>query len=134
MKLSRPSVAHAALAAAGTALLLWQVHATAQGSSAGVTITSSDCTAAKVGTSVEPSAIGERVRAVTLAEPSWVEAANNVPAYCRVNGIIAPVDTSPTARPINFSVVLPASWTRRAAQLGGGGMNGVIPNLTADAG
>ena len=26
--------------------------------------------------------------------------------------------------------MLPASWIRRAAQLGGGGMNGVIPNLT----
>ena len=35
-----------------------------------------------------------------------------------------------TARPINFRVLLPASWNRRAAQLGGGGINGVIPNLT----
>ena len=32
-----------------------------------------------------------------------------------------------TARPINFRVVLPASWNRRAAQLGGGGMNGIMP-------
>ena len=77
-----------------------------------------------------PSAIGEPVRSVTLSAPSWVEAANGVPAHCRVNGSMAPVDTASTARPINFSVVLPASWSRRAAQLGGGGMNGVIPNLT----
>jgi hypothetical protein len=30
--------------------------------------------------------------------------------------------------------VLPAQWSRRAAQLGGGGMNGTIPNLTGGAG
>ena len=76
------------------------------------------------------SAIGEPVRSVTLSAPSWVEAANGVPAHCRVNGSMAPIDTASTARPINFSVVLPASWSRRAAQLGGGGMNGIVPNLT----
>jgi hypothetical protein len=53
-----------------------------------------------------------------------------VPAHCRIDGVLAPVDTAATARPINFRVILPASWNRRAAQLGGGGMNGVIPNLT----
>jgi feruloyl esterase len=46
---------------------------------------------------------------------------------------MAPVDTSSTARPINFRVALPASWSRRAAQIGGGGMNGSIPNLTGGA-
>src|SRR6185436_5718264 len=69
------------------------------------------------------------VRSVTLSAPSWVESANGVPAHCRVNGSMAPIDTASTARPINFSVVLPASWSGRAAQLGGGGMNGIIPNL-----
>ena len=49
---------------------------------------------------------------------------------CRIDGVFAPVGTAPTARPINFRVILPASWNRRAAQLGGGGINGVIPNLT----
>ena len=55
---------------------------------------------------------------------------NGIAAHCRVNGSIAPVDTHGTARPINFSVVLPATWSGRAAQLGGGGMNGFVPNLT----
>ena len=55
-------------------------------------------------------------------------------AYCRVNGTIAPVDASSTSRPFNFSVALSASWSGRAAQLGGGGMNGVIPNLTSGPG
>lgn len=95
-----------------------------------IRVTAAECTSAKVGTSIEPSAIGERVRAVTLAEPSWVEATTAVPAHCRVNGTMTPVDTAPTSRLINFSVVLPASWNHRSAQLGGGGMNGVVPNLT----
>jgi hypothetical protein len=95
-----------------------------------VVITASDCTVAKVGTSIEPSAIGEPVRAVTLSSASWVEAANNAPAHCRVDGFIAPVDTATTARPINFRVALPAAWGRRAAQIGGGGLNGAIPNVT----
>jgi feruloyl esterase len=119
-----------ACAAAVALLFAWRLGAAAQESGANALITAADCTAAKVGTSIAPSALGEPVRAVTLSEPTWVEAANNAPAHCRVNGSMAPVDTSPTSRPINFSVVLPASWSRRAAQLGGGGLNGVVPNLT----
>jgi feruloyl esterase len=94
------------------------------------TITTADCTTERLGTSVPPSAIGEPVRSVTLSAPSWVDTTGGVPAHCRVNGSMAPIDTASTARPINFSVVLPASWSRRAAQLGGGGMNGIVPNLT----
>jgi pimeloyl-ACP methyl ester carboxylesterase len=101
---------------------------------AAISITAVECTAAKVGTTIAASAIGEPVRAVTLAEPSWVNGANGLPAYCRVNGAIAPIDASPTSRPINFSVALPASWSRRAVQLGGGGMNGTIPILTGSPG
>ncbi len=93
-----------------------------------VVIAASDCTA-RAGTSVATSAIGEPVRSVTLS-PAWVDAAGPVPAHCRVDGVMAPVDTASTSRPINFRVVLPASWVRRSAQLGGGGLNGVIPNLT----
>ncbi len=94
------------------------------------TITGAECTAERLGATIAPSAIGEPVRSVTLSAPSWVEAVNGVPAHCRVNGSMAPIDTASTARPINFSVVLPATWSRRAAQLGGGGMNGIVPNLT----
>ena len=93
------------------------------------TITAADCTADRAGGSIAASAVGAPVRGITLAAPAWVEAAGAVPAHCRVDGVIAPVDTSATARPINFRVLLPASWSRRAAQIGGGGMNGIIPNL-----
>ena len=56
-------------------------------------------------------------------------------AQCVVDGSMAPVDKSPSARPINFRVVLPASWNHRAVHRGGGGMNGVIPQMTdADLG
>ena len=86
------------------------------------TLTAAECTAERLGATVATSAIGEPVRSVTLSAPSWVEATSGVPAHCRVNGSMAPIDTASTARPINFSVILPASWSRRAAQLGGGGM------------
>ena len=95
-----------------------------------VTISAADCVLEKVGTTIPIERIGEPVRRVTLAPPVWTEATANAPAYCRVDGVIDPVDPSPTARPINFGVALPAMWSRRAAQLGGGGMNGTIPGLT----
>ncbi len=90
-------------------------------------ITEADCTAAKLGSDIPPTAIGEPVSGVTLNAPVWTAAAGANPAYCSVKGAMAPVD--PNAKPINFQVVFPASWSRRAAQLGGGGMNGSIPNL-----
>jgi pimeloyl-ACP methyl ester carboxylesterase len=93
-------------------------------------MTPAECTAERLGATIASSAIGEPVRGVTLSAPSWVEAANGIAAHCRVNGSIAPMDTHSTARPINFSVVLPSTWSGRAAQLGGGGMNGFVPNLT----
>jgi feruloyl esterase len=95
-----------------------------------LTISSANCTSAKLGTGIPVSSIGEPVAAVTLAEPRWVDATGNAPAYCSIDGAMAPTDTSPNGRPINFRVVLPASWAGRAAQIGGGGMNGSIPGLT----
>jgi feruloyl esterase len=93
-------------------------------------ITAADCTAEKLGASIPASAIGEPVSAVTLDAPTWHEALNETPAYCRIEGSMAPIDKSPTARPILFGVVLPAEWSHRATQMGGGGMNGTIPGLT----
>jgi hypothetical protein len=93
-------------------------------------IPAEECTPARLGTEIPVAAIGEPVAGVTLAAPRWVAAAGAAPAYCSVDGAMAPTDKSPNGRPINFRVVLPASWTRHAVQLGGGGMNGSIPNLT----
>lgn len=96
-------------------------------------IAQSDCTAEKLGSSIPVSAIGEPVSGITLEAPVWTKAENAAPAYCTVNGVMAPVSKEPSSRPINFRVVLPASWSRRAVQLGGGGMNGMIPNLLGGA-
>ncbi|HSW38883.1 MAG TPA: tannase/feruloyl esterase family alpha/beta hydrolase [Acidobacteriota bacterium] len=92
-------------------------------------ITQADCTIEKLGTAIPVAAIGEPVSGVTLNAPVWTAAGDTSPAYCSVDGSMAPLSTEATARPINFRVVLPALWSGRAAQLGGSGMNGVIPNL-----
>jgi pimeloyl-ACP methyl ester carboxylesterase len=78
----------------------------------------------KVGTSIPASAIGEPVGSVKLYPPRWIEATEATPEYAVVEGSIFPVD--PNGWPINFRVLLPASWSRRAIQAGGGGMNGSI--------
>jgi hypothetical protein len=90
-------------------------------------ITEADCTAAKLGATIPTSAIGEPVSGVTLSAPVWTGVTNSATAYCSVKGAMAPVDAN--AKPINFQVVLPASWSRRAVQMGGAGINGTIPNL-----
>ena len=92
-------------------------------------ISEADCSAEKLGASIPINLIGEPVAGVTLAAPRWVPA-GAAPAYCSIDGAMAPVDKSAYGRPINFRVILPASWSRRAAQSGGGGFNGTIPNLT----
>ena len=79
---------------------------------------------AKVGTAVPVSALGEPAGSVKLYEPRWVDATENAPAYGVVEGSIFSVD--PKGWPINFRVLLPASWSQRAIHQGGGGMNGSI--------
>jgi pimeloyl-ACP methyl ester carboxylesterase len=98
------------------------------------TISAADCALGKLGMLVPASAIGEPVSAVTLSAPRWIPATDAVPAYCSVDGVMTPVDTGVSAKPINFRVVLPSSWNHRAAQFGGGGMNGTIPNLAGSVG
>jgi pimeloyl-ACP methyl ester carboxylesterase len=93
-------------------------------------ISAEECTPARLGTEIPVASIGEPVAGVSLAAPRWVAAAGAAPAYCSIDGAMAPTDKSPNGRPIKFRVVLPASWTQHAVQLGGGGMNGSIPNLT----
>ena len=83
-------------------------------------------TAERVGPSIPVDLIGEPVSAVNLKAPKWQEGPNG--GYGTVDGEILPID--PKAPPIHFRVALPAQWSHRSAQLGGGGMNGMIPNLT----
>jgi hypothetical protein len=101
----------------------------AQVAPADITITEADCTAAKLGTEIPVASIGEPVAGVTLAAPRWNPAAGQAPAYCSIDGAMAPLDKSPNGKPINFRVALPATWTRHSSQIGGGGLNGNIPGL-----
>lgn len=93
-------------------------------------ITQAQCAVDRLGTSIPVASIGEPVSGVTLDAPSWTAATATTPEFCAVTGSMAPIDRSATAQPINFRVVLPGTWNGRAMQLGGGGNNGVIPNLT----
>ena len=97
---------------------------------ANIVLTAANFTVEKVGTNIPASAIGEPVGGVTLSPPRWVEATANSVAYATVDGSIAPKD--PKGKPINFRVLLPASWSRRAIQMGGGGMNGTVPMLRGE--
>ncbi len=101
------------------------------GPGAARSIDEATCAAARLGTSMPISAIGEPVSAVTLEPPIWTAVTEVAPGFCSITGAMAPVDRSPTSQPINFRVVLPGAWHGRAMQIGGGGFNGVIPNLTA---
>lgn len=93
-------------------------------------ITAVDVTAEKVGSSIPTDAIGEPVGGVTLSAPRWMEATANSVAHAIVDGAILSED--PKGKPINFRVLLPASWSRRAIQVGGGGMNGMVPMLRGE--
>ena len=93
-------------------------------------ITAADVSVEKVGTNIPVSAIGEPVGGVTLSAPRWSDATPNSVAYATVDGAIAPKD--PKGKPINFRVLLPASWGRRAIQMGGGGMNGTVPMMRGE--
>ncbi len=106
-----------------TTLILAEMGVAGQNSSSkNIEITKNDIL--KAGTSIDVSAIGEPVGSVKLYTPRWVEATDVTPAYAVVEGSIFPVD--PNGWPINFRVLLPASWSHRAMQAGGGGMNGSI--------
>jgi hypothetical protein len=94
----------------------------AQTNSSNIVITKTDIE--KAGISIPASAIGEPVGSVKLYAPRWVEATATIPAYGVVEGSIMPVD--PNGWPINFRVLLPAAWSFRGMQQGGGGMNGTL--------
>ena len=75
------------------------------------------------------------IRSALSQEPAPLRAQDNAPtpaagiipatpAYCRVQGHIAPLD--PNAPNIEFQINLPQIWNGRTVQYGGGGFNGVL--------
>ncbi len=80
------------------------------------------------GLSIPSSSIALPTRGARVLSAEFVPANDALPAYCRVEGVIDPVD--PSAPPIRFRVNLPARWNGSAVHVGGGGYNGFVPTGT----
>lgn len=52
------------------------------------------------------------------------------PEHCLVSGEIAPID--PSAPSIRFRIALPVAWNGKVLMLGGGGLDGIIPDVTGN--
>lgn len=84
------------------------------------------------GTAIAAETIGLPTRGGRVLSSEWLgpvtSATLNAPEHCHVEGTIAPVD--PTAPEIVFELNLPAIWNGSALMLGGGGFDGVVPDVT----
>jgi len=65
---------------------------------------------------------GAEVQTATMVVASTANNPNG--EYCKVTGIVKP--KNPSSPNLEFEVNLPASWNRRALQMGGGGYNGTL--------
>ena len=83
------------------------------------------------GMRVPAESIGLPTTGATVQTSELTEATATLPAYCRADGIISPVD--PTAPNIRFRVNLPTAWNGRAMHFGGGGFNGTVVAATGGA-
>ena len=55
---------------------------------------------------INASAIGEPVAAVVIDAVTWEQGRQETQDWCKITGHMDPVDTSATARPINFAIGL----------------------------
>jgi feruloyl esterase len=86
--------------------------------------------AALTGMTIPAARIGLPTSGARIGKAAMVAAdAQGHPDYCLAVGEIAPIDRS--APNIEFNVGLPASWNGKAFMLGGGGVDGFIPDVTA---
>jgi feruloyl esterase len=79
------------------------------------------------GMAIPASAIGLPTSGADVQTAVMVAAsATNNPngEYCKVTGIVKP--KNPSSPGLEFEVNLPATWNRRALQMGGGGYNGTL--------
>jgi feruloyl esterase len=79
------------------------------------------------GMSIAASSIGLATSGAEVQSAAMVAAtAPNNPNgdYCKVTGIVKP--KNPSSPNLEFEVNLPATWNRRALQMGGGGYNGTL--------
>ena len=80
------------------------------------------------GTQVEAAAIALPTKGATVTTATFKVSTSTMPEHCLVSGTINSVD--PAAEPITYNVALPSTWNKRMVQLGGGGWDGFIPDVT----
>ncbi len=73
---------------------------------------------------ISAAAIGLPTGGGKVTSAEFIAAKDDLPAYCKVLGAIAPLD--PKATPVLFQVNLPDNWNKKAVQYGGGAMNGTV--------
>lgn len=78
------------------------------------------------GKGVASAGIGLATTGAVVTGATLVPAAAPLGEYCQVSGEIRPVDG--TAQSIRFSIAMPSQWNGKAVHLGGGGLNGVVPD------
>jgi len=83
------------------------------------------------GVKIDVGKIGRPTRGAVVTSASLVAARSRTdklvatPEYCKIQGIINPVD--PQAPPIKFEIHMPTDWNHRSIHFGGGAFNGSVP-------
>ena len=87
-----------------------------------------------VGVTVPPDQIGLPTSGARVTESRVIAASGSGPTlrpeHCLLTGEIAPVD--PQAPAIRFRLALPAAWNTKVLMLGGGGLDGIIPDVVGN--
>ncbi|PNP96839.1 hypothetical protein A8G00_22810 [Sphingobium sp. SA916] len=74
--------------------------------------------------------IGLRTRGAVVTSATFVKPTAVLPEHCLVKGEITSVDAN--AEPIRFAAAFPTRWNRKLMQLGGGGWDGFVPDVTGE--
>ena len=77
-----------------------------------------------IGQTVTAADIGLPTTGATVTSASIVAPTATTPEYCKMTGSIAPATAG--GLPINFQVNLPTTWSGKAVQYGGSGLNGTV--------
>ncbi len=105
--------------------------ARAQGLDRPATASSVSACARLQGMAVPAERVGMPTRGASVTQTHIVAASGRggaaVGEHCLVSGVIRPVDAA--APDIRFDVALPTGWNGKALMIGGGGWDGVVPNV-----
>jgi len=74
--------------------------------------------------------IGLPTRGAVVDSVALIAGTPRAPDHCLVAGRILPVDSA--APNIEFKVALPAAWNGKALMFGGGGYNGIVPDVAGN--